>query len=207
MYGEMGHVAEQIERVHSRWPDRVILISEFASLDRGTFGDEASARYVHDFMEVIRTHPYVAGTSIWTFNDHRSRWPATMADGYRHFGAVTENRERTALYWALRDEFSPAIIRSASPASGKDAGFHVTVAARADFPAYAIRDYTLRCSWLDGTQVLATSSAPIPLLQPGAEATVGCKSEQASGSWGKFIRMEILRPTGYVVTERTTPAH
>lgn len=206
VYGEMGYVAEQIERVHSHWPDRVILISEFASLDRGTFGDEERARYVRSFMEVIRAHPYVAGVSLWTFNDYRSRWPATMADGYRHFGAVTETRERTAMYWALRDEFSPVTIRGAKPASGRDGSYQVTVAARADFPAYAIRDYTARCSWLDGAQVLGTSSATIPLLQPGAEATVSCKSAR-SGAWGTFLRVEIVRPTGYTVTERTTPVH
>ena len=196
-----------LDLIHSRWPDRVVLISEFASLDLENWADEARADYVRQYIELLRRRPYIAGASVWTFNDYRSRWPAVTADGYRHFGAITADRHTTALYRALRQQFAPALIESARPTSGERAlSVDVTVAARADFPAYTLRDYKVRCSWLEGTKVTASSEAPLPLLRPGSKATVTCAADHQLHRWEAAVRIEVVRPTGFVVTEFTSPA-
>lgn len=205
IYGKPEQVKAQLEKIHARWPERVILISEFGSLDLLTLGDQERVRYVRSYLSVIRTLPYVAGVSLWTFNDYRSRWPQTSGwpqtseDGYRHFGAVTADRRPTALYYALRAEFSPVVIREVRPSPGS---VHLAIAARPDFPSYPVRDYTVRCSWLGkDNNVLCTSTNKLPVLQPGQEVQLscGCSTWQPNS---ETVRVEIVRPTGFVITEQ-----
>jgi beta-glucuronidase len=207
IYGNMARVEADLDRVHQRWPDRVFLVSEFGSLPANTYPAEARADYIRRFAEVIRRRPYIAGASIWSFNDYRSRYPGTADDGYRHLGAVTADRKPTAMYHALSEEFSPALIESARQTAGKGAAsFDVTVAARADFPAYTLRNYRVRCSWLESGRAVRTAEAPLPVLAPGASATVTCATQQPPSSWNAPVRVEVVRPTGHTTVGVTVPA-
>jgi beta-glucuronidase len=203
----MARVEADLDRVHERWPDRAILITEFGSLDANTYPPEARAAYIRRFAEVVRRRPYIAGASIWSFNDYRSRYPGTAADGYRHLGAVTADRKPTAMYQALTEEFSPALIASVRQTAGKGTtSFDVTVAARADFPSYTLRDYRVRCSWLESEQVVRSAETPLPVLAPGAKATVTCATQQPPTGWNTPVRVEVIRPTGHPTVEVTVPA-
>jgi beta-glucuronidase len=207
IYGSMARVEADLDRVHERWPDRVFLVTEFGSLDANTYPPEARADYIRRFAEAVRQRPYIAGASIWSFNDYRSRYPGTAADGYRHLGSVGVDRKPTPMYHALSEEFSPALIANVRQTPGKGAAsFDVTVAARADFPAYTLRNYKVRCSWLESGRVIRTAETELPVLAPGAEGTATCATEQPPTGWNTPVRVEIVRPTGHTTVEVTVPA-
>jgi beta-glucuronidase len=208
VYGPPDEVLKRLDRVHSLWPNRVVLISEFVSMDALTLGEAERVRYAREFLDVIRKYPYVAGVSLWTFNDYRSRWPqtgkwpATSEDGYRTFGAVTADRRTLGLYDALREEFSPAVIREVRPA---DAKATVRVAARLDFPSYTLRDYVVRCTWMDADwRTLDSGIAKLPALRPGEEASATCRCRGASVKYAA-VKVEVVRPTGFASAEQTVP--
>jgi len=200
VYGAPERVDQSLDRIRARWPDRVILISEFGSLDALTLTDQERARYVREFLEQIRKRPYIAGASLWTFNDYRSRWPQASEDGYRHFGVVTRDRRTTPLYDLLREQFSPVVIRQVRPHE-KAAQAAVRVAVRSDFPSYTIRDYAVRCTWLDSSRrPVGSASASLPLLKPSEEATATCACDDCGGGRAA-LRVEVMRPTGFAAAE------
>ena len=55
-------------------------------------------------LALVRERPWICGLSIWTFNDYRSRYPGTGADGYRRWGLVDENRNPRPLYHHVAQE-------------------------------------------------------------------------------------------------------
>jgi len=206
IYGNMARVEADLDRVHQRWPDRVFLISEFGSLPANSYAPPARADYIRRFAEAVRRRPYIAGASIWSFNDYRSRYPGTAEDGYRHLGAVTAERKPTLMYQALSEEFSPALIESVRRLAGNGSPtFDVTVAARADFPSYTLRDYRVRCSWLDNGRVTRAAEAALPVLEPGARATVTCATQQPPSGWNAPVRVDVVRPTGHTTVGVTIP--
>src|SRR4029450_6347357 len=98
----------------------------------------------------LRTRPFVAGASVWTFNDYRSRFPDTNPNGYRPWGLIDPERQPRGAYRVVKDEFATLRVTSASLTPGAAAGgaervaARVDLVARADFPARVVTGMTLR---------------------------------------------------------------
>ena len=107
----------------------------------------------------------------------------------------------------LREEFSPAVIRQFATTASAAAGPLKAVAsvqARGDFPSYELRDYAIRWLLLDAIgATLFQDLKKLDALQPGEERTVEfqCPAERRLGV--TLMRVEVVRPTGFVAAERT----
>ena len=163
--------AERLDRIHALWPDKPVLVSEFAARGHVNLSDKEYVSYFRDMMNVFRARPYVVGASVWTYNDYRSRYPGTASDGYRHYGVVNAQREPKPAYELISAEFSPATIEAGSARLDRATGsvlISCEVAARQDFPAYLLCDYLLCCRVLDAAgATLGTHTAKLPTLRPG----------------------------------------
>lgn len=199
--------AERLDRIHAMWPDKPVMVSEFAAAGHAKLSDSEYAPYFRGMMAVFRERPYVVGAAVWTFNDYRSRYPGTGPDGYRHYGAVDAERRTKPAYGLLAGEFAPVLIRDGRFARGAGSGGEVsvsaTIQARDDFPSYPLRDFAVRCQLraADG-KVLVSRTQVLPLLKPGAQspfhATLKLASPEPVTGW-----IEILRPTGFGVVAQT----
>jgi beta-glucuronidase len=209
-----------LDRVHAAFPNKTVFISEFgfepswnrltgeteADLDPAERylaptgvapgSDEVDAvrrRVIAEQMAVFRTKPFVAGAIFWTYQDYRTRSKFVM-------GVVDANRHRRGSWQTIREEFSPAQIESIE--ARRDGGAEVTVHARSDLPAYTLRAYRLRWSLLspDGTTTVAQGELAVPMLVPGARTTLTLRWTAPPAP--HVVRLELVRPTGFVVTQR-----
>lgn len=195
--------AGKLDRIHSRWPDKPVMVSEFASPGHTKPADCDYGAYFRDMMATFRGRPYVVGAAVWTYNDYRSRYPRTDPDGYRRYGAVTAERQPKATFELFASEFSPAAIEDARASADAVDGGRVVVScsirARPDFPSHPLRDYSVRFQVLDaGGDSFATRSAPLPALGPGDSHPLNARFELSGSPMPAIARIEVIRPTGFV---------
>ena len=213
MFDDLELMAQNLDRIHSLWPEKPVFVGQWAYGAPEVVRDPAKIQaYIHSFMALVRQRPFVVGASYWAFADYRSRWPysTTEADGYRHFGVVTRDRSPKPVYEILRKEFSPVVIREiAIPAQSPDGAEPVPMArllCRADFPSYEIRDYEIRWQLLDANnQPLCQASKKLTPLEPGQEQRVELPFSAAQWRGAFSIKVQVVRPTGFVVTDQTVP--
>ena len=220
IYGPPEEVAKSLDFIHGLWPDRALFINQWGSLgevwgkwkDLPVLDRDPPAKiqaYISGFAEVLRKRPWVVGASYWAFADYRSLWPGgTFPDGYRHLGAVTRERKPRPVYEMLREEFSPAVIRELKTEGGDSPGGSlkalVRVQARGDFPSYELRDYEVRWQVLNAAGAsLYRDSKKMDLLRPGEECTLEFQCPQENRRGATAMRAEVVRPTGFIATDRT----
>ena len=135
---------------------------------------------------------FVAGASVWTFQDYRSRFPDTAPNGYRPWGVVDPDRTPRDAYHVVAAEFAAARM-VAAPMSrvGDRLVASVTVEARPDFPARPLSDLTLRMRSTDAPELVAIK--PVPDLVPGRRVEVMLELPVVSSD---SLSIELLRPDG-----------
>jgi beta-glucuronidase len=55
--------AERLDRIHALWPDKPVLVSEFAARGHVNLSDTEYVSYFRDMLNVFRARPYVVGAS------------------------------------------------------------------------------------------------------------------------------------------------
>jgi beta-glucuronidase len=208
IYG-MGGLAKAMETLAAKWPGKPVLITEYGWRHDASSSEAGRAQQFRDWMAILRKYPFVIGTSVWTWNDYRSRYPGTNPDGYRRWGVVTPDRTPRDSYFVLREELSPAVFRNIAidrKPDGLMAQFavRVTLHGRADFPARILRDHDLVVSLVakDGA-VRKQLTHRVPVLQPGQTIDVVVPVSPFEISTVPSVKVELRQPTGFVGLERT----
>lgn len=189
-----GNHAKALDHIHSLYPDKPILISEWGSRTDVSGGDAAQAKHISDVTELIRKRPYVIGASWWTYNDYQSRYVGTAPNGYRPWGLVDLDRKPRPSYEVYRREMAPITLEKVRWQAGGQ-GNHtliMKVAARTDFPSYTLSNYYLKT---------ADQTIAIPTLQPGesAEVTIPVKG------FDRSLKLEVWKPTGVPILSQIIP--
>lgn len=97
-----GHALKIVEKVHARFPNKPIFISE---IGRGQIGPAPNAVLQEDllgWLKELKSYPYVTGLALWCYNDYRSNYKGTPASGFREWGIVSETREQKKAYEQLK---------------------------------------------------------------------------------------------------------
>jgi beta-glucuronidase len=176
-----GNHLKILQRIHELYPNKPVYISEFGTRSTEKRTEEERITYFRNALRDIRACDYVAGASVWTFNDYLSRYPGSDADGYRAWGLVTPDRRLRDSYRFLQDEFAPVIIEIMQWKEGK---LHITLQSRADFPAFTLRNYQLR---------YGNATVPLKLMKPGDRQQVEITTEN------KEQKISIVNPQGFAV--------
>lgn len=203
-----GNHAKSLDHIHSLYPDKPILISEwglradskvesvpglrqFSEHDFGS-SEVVQARHVSDVAAEIRKRPYIIGASWWSYNDYQSRHQGTNSNGYRPWGIVRPDRTLRPAYYTYQQEMSPVKVEKMSYKAGSQGTHHITirVTARNDFPSYSLNGYTLQAGG---------NTIPLPNLNPGESKEI---SIPVTG-FDKTISIGIFKPTGFKTTEAT----
>lgn len=187
-----GNHVTVLKHIHALYPDKPIFISEYGTRSDGKDGEAGPVQHLEKFLADVRPLPYVVGASWWSFNDYLSRHNGTNADGTRPWGLVRWDRSKRPLYKTHQTGMSPITVEKIGWEPGTE-GVHslkLRVVARADFPAYAIRNYSLKTP---------TSIVPIPELQPGQQADLLIPVR----GFDKILTVEVVKPTGFSILSQT----
>ena len=144
-YAPAERLGAVLDLVHQRYPGKPIVISEFGVREDKVASPDERRRYFSQAAAVLRQRPFVAGASVWTFQDYRSRFPDTAPNGYRPWGLVGPDRAPRDAYHVVATEF--ATVRIAAAPMSFDGGrliARVEVQARPDFPSRRVSGLTLR---------------------------------------------------------------
>ncbi|GAA4236432.1 beta-glucuronidase [Postechiella marina] len=101
-----GHAIKIIEKVHKRFPNKPIFVSE---IGQGQIGPAPNAVLKNDlvnFLRDLKAFPYVTGVSIWSYNDYRSNYKGTPESGFREWGIVDERRNKKEAYNQLKEVYN-----------------------------------------------------------------------------------------------------
>ncbi|WP_420151188.1 glycoside hydrolase family 2 protein [Spirosoma sp.] len=187
-----GNHANVLKHIHALYPDKPIFISEYGTRADGKDGEAGQVSHIEKFLADIRQLPYVVGASWWSFNDYLSRHVGTNPDGTRPWGLVRSDRSKRPLYKTHQTGMAPLTIEKISWEPGQE-GVHslkLRITARNDFPAYTLKNYVVKT---------ATSTVPIPELQPGQQAELVIPVR----GFDKTLSVDIIKPTGYSILSQT----
>jgi beta-glucuronidase len=183
-----GNHSKVLDHIHKIYPEKPILISEWGVRSDNPGGEAAQAQHIRDVLAEVRKRPYVIGTSWWTFNDYQSRYHGTNPNGYRPWGIVGPDRSPRLGYLTHQEEMSPVVIEKTGFNSIGPGQHQLTlkVTGRNDFPAYAIKGYTLKTE---------QATFLIPDLNPGESKEI----QIPITGYEKKLSVTIMKPTGYSV--------
>jgi beta-glucuronidase len=234
--GPEGALGPALDAIHKAWPDKLVVLSEFGfeprwnrmwgpqteSLNHQQFYfltdeeltdqaaiDREREKQLRAQMAVLRERPYIGGAIYWTYQDYRTPTGFEM-------GIVHMDREHTGAYDVLREEFSPALFESVEFAPsgltpGQPVQTQVVIRARGpveqDMPAYTLDGYTLRWELLagDSATVLTSGEIALPVLAP-ADRWSGSFEWTVPDDGNFYLRLAVVRPTGFVCVEKTVSA-
>jgi beta-glucuronidase len=185
-----GNQVAILDNIHRLYPDKPILISEYGIRADNKNGEPGQVDYLKNYLNDIRSRPYVVGASWWSYNDYESRHYGTNKNGYRPWGLVDPDRTLRQLYAFHQTEMAPLVVTKKSFVVGAQ-GTHelvLEIRSRADFPSYPTRNYILKA----GHHQMA-----IPDLSPGQRVEVSIPVK----GFDPVLKVEIIKPTGFSIVE------
>jgi hypothetical protein len=231
-HGTRQELSPALDRVHATWPDKTVIISEFGFAPRwnGPWGPPTStldpAKYffipddvspvseeadamrsqvIKEQIPIFRSKPFIAGAIFWSYRNYRTPSPWKT-------GLIDSDEDKNGSWAVLRDEYAPALIDSValSPVKGGQRTVTVTLHTRGpvdvDMPAYTLRGYTLH--WVitspAGDTTFSEGDVSLPVLAPGTHWSGGVALTLPDRDY--VLKVRIVRPTGFSVTERTYDA-
>jgi beta-glucuronidase len=199
-YAPPDRIGAVLDLVHRRFPGKPIVISEFGLREDKSKDHEERRRYFRGVLEAVRQRPFVAGASVWTFQDYRSRFWDTAPNGYRPWGLVDQHRVPRDAHQVVANEFAAARIAGAPLFLDKERlTARVTVEARPDFPARPVSGLTLRLVRLSSSEAadpLVVRS--LPDLAPGQRLERVLETDSVQARSGT-LAVEIVRADGSVM--------
>ncbi len=187
-----GAHARSLDHMHRLYPDKPVLISEWGARADAAGGEKAQAAHITDIVKLIRERPYVIGASWWAYNDYESRYQGTSPEGLRPWGIVTHDRKLRPSYEVHQREMAPLVLQKEAFTVGAE-GSHLLqlrVVCRDDFPAYPVKQYTLR---------IGDTNVTIPDLHPGEQLVL----ELPVTGFNNTAEVTVTKPTGFVILKQT----
>ena len=196
----------QIDTIRKRWPDKLIYFSEFGFKKFPTTSLDGELYNLNERTNYLRhKNRFVAGASLWTFNDYRSGYIETTPEENRTWGAVNIWRQKRRLYKQCQIENSPVkdIQIENFDLNKEKAKVTIPIRGMDDYPSYTMKDYRLVWEFrsIDG-EVIQSNKIELPELRPID------KTWNGKITWGKIngeeyvFKIALLTPNGYVRYEK-----
>ena len=198
--GNLDTIHKYLDAVHSTFPDKPVVISEYgycACVPERPEDDLRRIETLRSHDSVFRSREYVAGAIFFCYNDYRSQAGFSGVDALQQniHGVVDLYGRRKPSFEALREECSP-VLPLAVERHGNS--FRVRVRTRNDLPAYVLRGYLVRgVLYGEGEIPLEQRTEELPEIAPGGEAYAELSFTVAKPAFR--IVFDVVRPTGFSV--------
>ncbi|APZ45554.1 glycoside hydrolase [Polaribacter reichenbachii] len=97
-----GDAVKAAKSTHEKFPGKPIFVSEIGIKQIGPATEGELSAQLIDQLQILKTLPYVVGSSIWSYNDYRSDYKGTPASGFREWGVVNEKRAPKKAYQQIK---------------------------------------------------------------------------------------------------------
>ncbi|UZR99162.1 glycoside hydrolase family 2 TIM barrel-domain containing protein [Chondrinema litorale] len=206
MFNIYGGWGKNVASVNQLYPGKPIFMAEYGKILNN---EDPNKAYVDaaEMVDGFRDKEYMAGASLWTFNDYRSFWKAspewtTPPSQNRAWGVVNTFRQKKKPFYAFKTAYAPVRdFKVINLVAGKA---EVTFQPRhkQDIPAYTLRDYRLVWAGFDASGKACTGSfQTLPEILPGTE------NRNFPITWedGGISKLEVhlLDPQNYSVLDTT----
>lgn len=203
-FNSYGDFVEVAQRIHQRWPQKLIFVSEFGQGQIGYRQDDTLSERIADRLTRVGELPYVAGASLWTYNDYKSDYRETPLGGDRTWGVVDVWRTPKRAAQQIRDAFAP-IAGLAIDWNEHQNKVVLTIHPRAKnaLPSYVLRDYQLQLEVYDKNgMAYGKDSLLLATIHPGGDHVQHVFS--LAGKWknASYIKLSLRNPTKHNVYER-----
>ena len=107
-FSEYEDVGPHLDRIHRRYPDRLLFLSGFGAgagpnyiETAGIYTEKYQERLLEEYVEIARSKNYIAGICPSTFAD--SRYPGDLVSLSNCMGVMTSEREPKTAYGSLSE--------------------------------------------------------------------------------------------------------
>lgn len=196
------------ELVRDRWPDKLILITEFGQDQIGDNLDNQLKRAVGERLKRLDHLPYVAGASLWTYNDYRSDFKGTPATGERTWGVVDVWRRPKQAAEQIQKLFAPvANLKLAWQLGSRRVIGTIDPRGSGAFPSYVLKGYQLVLRSYDkNNKLIYRDSLSLRDIHPGDgqfQHVFVLPSRFARADRSAYVALSLRNPLGYVLLEHT----
>lgn len=197
-FNSYGDIFDNCIKIHSKWPDKPIFISEFG---RGMIGENLNTSdilpVVFELMNKAKGFQFLMGASLWTYNDYRSRYRGTPASENRAWGVVDVWRNPKIATKSIRELFVPVKDFNASYDNKK---LKITFSGRTpeEIPNVSIKNYYIAIQSAKGEKV------SFPLTDFSAvnnrySLTLDRKQLKLTGD---YFKVSIMTPTHFPIADK-----
>ena len=119
-FNSYGEADELAKRCHAVWPNKPLFISEIGKGQIGLNPDEAVlAESLKTAIKNLEKLDYVVGSSLWTYNDYRSRYEGTPASQNRAWGVYNGWRQPKQGAEQIQNLYAPQSLVNKLPTMEK----------------------------------------------------------------------------------------
>lgn len=197
LFNQYGAHGERVDRVHEYNPGKPVFYSEYGkTVNRPDLDATVDYRKMLDDM---RGRAFLAGASVWTFNDYRTNYRdrSTDASGNRPWGAVDAYRRKKRAYNMLRRANSPLAVFGCTVDSG-NAVVSVLPRESDEIPAFVMNGYAVKARAYGCGGTMGEYGLKLPVIKPGdaiRNYSIGFDVSQEV----ERVEVSLLAPTGYEV--------
>ncbi|RNL95173.1 hypothetical protein ED312_00815 [Sinomicrobium pectinilyticum] len=204
-FNNYGDFVKSARTIHQRWPDKPVFITEFGQKQIGYSRDDSLDQNVTAGLAEIGKLPYIAGASLWTYNDYRSDFKGTPLGGDRTWGVVDVWRKPKRAARQIRKAFAPVSDLDVQW-DDKNHTVQVRISPRAEneLPTYTLSGYKLRLSLHDKTgKMLSEKETGLKDITPGDPDLTHAFSyaRESPGEW-IYAKVNLVSRTGHTVYDR-----
>lgn len=207
-FNSYGDFVEAAQKIHQRWPGKLILVSEFGQDQIGYHQDDTLDDRITDRLKRIAELPYVAGTSLWTYNDYRSDYRQTPLGGDRTWGVVDVWRTPKQAAKQIQEAFAPITgIKVDWRKEQNRLSISLSPRTKNDFPSYVLRGYTINFQLFgeDG-KAYYRDSLLLDDIHPGQKDIQHEFLYSKTDNNISYVKLSLISPTNHSVYTRVVYA-
>ncbi len=195
----VGQIHAYLDSVHLSYPDKPFFISEFGLCEpnfRG--GDERRVEDLIYHMAMYESKPYVEGAIYFDLTDYRTHYPGTSEKNKfrrRIHGVYDMYGNPKPSMKVLRELSSPVEVQAVR--NWKKGKLNLLIFGSMGLPQHTVKGYKLYVSG-KADNYASTKAYDLPEIKPGERLNFEV-DEVNNGN----VFISIVRPTGYVVTQKS----